>query len=105
MPQGQQVAWPGARCLAMTEIRFEPAHFVLKLFEQSSNQDGQLCYFVALLFNHSALERLFPVFSLGWTMGSASCPNSQRMRLWFHIILGWVLTTLWAGGLTGLVKK
>ncbi len=28
-----------------------------------------------------------------------------RDYLWFHIILGWVLTTLWVGGLTGLVKK
>ena len=27
-----------------------------------------------------------------------------RYYLWFHIITGWVLTTLWVGGLTGLVK-
>jgi hypothetical protein len=27
-----------------------------------------------------------------------------RYYLWFHIIAGWVLTTLWVGGLTGLVK-
>ena len=27
-----------------------------------------------------------------------------RYYLWFHIIIGWVLTTLWVGGLTGLVK-
>jgi hypothetical protein len=33
--------------------------------------------------------------------------NGSLLRgyLWFHIILGWVLTTLWVGGLTGLVKK
>jgi hypothetical protein len=27
-----------------------------------------------------------------------------RYYLWFHIIAGWVLTTLWAAGLTGLAK-
>jgi hypothetical protein len=27
-----------------------------------------------------------------------------RYYLWFHIIAGWVLTSLWVGGLTGLVK-
>jgi hypothetical protein len=42
--------------LAMTEIRFEPAHFGLKFFEQPRNQatkPEKLCSFVALLFNHS----------------------------------------------------
>ena len=28
-----------------------------------------------------------------------------RCYLWFHIMLGWVLTTLWVGALTGLVKS
>ena len=27
-----------------------------------------------------------------------------RFYLWFHIIAGWTLTTLWVGGLTGLIK-
>jgi hypothetical protein len=27
-----------------------------------------------------------------------------RCYLWFHIIAGWVLTTLWVGGFTGLLK-
>ena len=27
-----------------------------------------------------------------------------RGYYWFHIIAGWVLTTLWVGGLTGLIK-
>jgi hypothetical protein len=27
-----------------------------------------------------------------------------RCYLWFHILLGWILTTLWVGGLTGLLK-
>jgi hypothetical protein len=27
-----------------------------------------------------------------------------RAYLWFHIIIGWILTSLWIGGLTGLVK-
>jgi hypothetical protein len=32
--------------------------------------------------------------------------NGPRLRvyLWCHIIAGWVLTTLWVGGLTGLLK-
>ena len=28
-----------------------------------------------------------------------------RVYLWFHIIAGWILTTLWVGGLMGLVKS
>jgi len=42
----------------MMEIRFEPAHFALKFFEQQRNQatkTAKLCSFVALLFNPSAL--------------------------------------------------
>jgi hypothetical protein len=27
-----------------------------------------------------------------------------RLYLWLHIIAGWILTTLWVGGLTGLIK-
>jgi hypothetical protein len=27
-----------------------------------------------------------------------------RWYLWFHIIAGWILTTLWVGGLTGVLK-
>jgi hypothetical protein len=27
-----------------------------------------------------------------------------RCYFWFHIIAGWILTTLWVGGLTGLLK-
>jgi hypothetical protein len=36
----------------------------------------------------------FPPKTGGWLRG----------YLWIHIILGWVLTTLWVGGITGLVK-
>ena len=36
----------------------------------------------------------FPPKTGGWLRG----------YLWFHIIAGWVLTTLWVGGITGLVK-
>jgi hypothetical protein len=67
-----------ARGWAMTEIRFEPAHFALKFFEQQRNQatkTAKLCSFVPLLFNHSALSiphlnGSFPVFILGWTIGA-----------------------------------
>jgi hypothetical protein len=30
--------------------------------------------------------------------------RALRIYLWFHIIAGWVLTTLWVGGLAGLIK-
>jgi sRNA-binding regulator protein Hfq len=35
---------------------------------------------------------------------SAATGSLLRYYLWLHIILGWVLTTLWVGGITGLVK-
>ena len=44
---------------------------------------------------------------VGW-LGLIGFPRTTgsllRYYLWFHIIIGWVLTTLWVGGLTGLVK-
>jgi len=41
------------------------------------------------------------------TLKSVHLPVSSRLfqyYLWFHIMFGFVLTTLWIGGLTGLVK-
>ena len=66
-----------------------------------------------------SLETFVPLVKLG--MDDRWAPNANRgdllpimsfarsgalLRgyLWFHIIAGWVLTTLWVGGLTGLVK-
>jgi hypothetical protein len=67
-----------------------------------------------------SLETFVPLVKLG--LGDHWTPNANRGRslrlgivtlrtgsllrgyLWFHIIAGWVLTTLWVGGLTGLVK-
>jgi hypothetical protein len=67
-----------------------------------------------------SLETFVPLVKLG--LGDAWTPNANRgasLRLgnerfrtgsllrgylWFHIISGWILTTLWVGGLTGLVK-
>jgi len=40
-------------------------------------------------------------------IGHFSLPiNGSRLTyyLWFHITIGWILTTLWLGGLTGLLK-
>ena len=37
---------------------------------------------------------------LHFTTGSLA-----RVYLWFHIVAGWVLTSLWVGGITGLVKS
>jgi hypothetical protein len=76
--------------------------------------------FNALIYS---LESFVPLVKLG--LGDHWLPNANRgevfpivsgMRLssttgsllrgylWFHIIAGWVLTTLWVGGITGLVK-
>ncbi|MGA8476436.1 MAG: hypothetical protein WB696_00600 [Chthoniobacterales bacterium] len=40
-------------------------------------------------------------------IGSFTLPiNGSRLTyyLWFHVTIGWILTTLWFGGLTGLLK-
>jgi hypothetical protein len=44
------------------------------------------------------------VLSIGALRLSTTTGALLRGYLWFHIIAGWVLTTLWVGGLTGLVK-
>ncbi len=69
-----------------------------------------------------SLENFVPIVRLG--IGEHWTPNANRLAsasgvklrfppktggwlrgyLWFHIISGWVLTTLWVGGITGLVK-
>jgi hypothetical protein len=68
-----------------------------------------------------SLETFVPLLKLGiskdWIpnatrsesirIGSLDLPitgGELRVYLWFHIIAGWFLTTLWVGGLTGLVK-
>jgi hypothetical protein len=42
----------------------------------------------------SGTKLRFPPKSGGWLRG----------YLWFHVIAGWVLSALWVGGITGLVK-
>lgn len=42
-------------------------------------------------------------FGLG-KFGSITVGGLLRAYLWFHIIAGWVLTSLWVGSITGLVK-
>jgi sRNA-binding regulator protein Hfq len=68
-----------------------------------------------------SLEKFVPLLSL--EMGQHWLPDANRgtwlrlhnrnlltsgsllrCYLWFHIISGWILTTLWIGGITGLVK-
>jgi hypothetical protein len=68
-----------------------------------------------------SLENFVPIVRLG--IGEHWTPNANRLAasgnrlrfpprtggwlrgyLWFHIIAGWVLTTLWVGGITGIVK-
>jgi hypothetical protein len=43
---------------------------------------------------------VWSVLGLPKTWGALLC-----IYMWFHIIAGWVLTTLWLAGLTGLVKS
>lgn len=69
-----------------------------------------------------SLETFVPLVKLGlgehWTPNGSRSTQAIKGRLrlppttggwlrgylWFHIIAGWLLTTLWVGGLTGLVK-
>lgn len=39
-----------------------------------------------------------------WRVHLPTTGSLLRAYLWFHIITGWVLTSLWVGGLTGLVR-
>ncbi len=39
-----------------------------------------------------------------WRLCTVTTGGLLRGYLWLHIIAGWTLTTLWVGGLTGLVK-
>jgi hypothetical protein len=68
-----------------------------------------------------SLESFTPLLKLG--QSSSWAPNAKRGKcfciprlhfttgsllrayLWFHIMAGWVLTSLWVGALTGLVKS
>jgi hypothetical protein len=75
--------------------------------------------FNALIYS---LEAFVPLVKLGikeqWTpnanvvgkfsWGRVGFPvygSAVRYYLWFHTIAGWVLTTLWVGGYTGLIKS
>lgn len=56
-----------------------------------------------------SLEKFVPLVKLEmgdfWTPDTSQrVGTSLRMFLWFHVLAGWVLTTLWVGGLTGLLK-
>jgi len=53
-----------------------------------------------------SVETFLPFLKLGisqyWTPNSGSWLQTY---LWLHIAAGWILTTLWVGGLTGLLKS
>jgi hypothetical protein len=56
-----------------------------------------------------SLEKFVPLVKLEMGDYWAPDPNREdgrrlRIYLWCHIIAGWVFTTLWVGGLTGLIK-
>jgi hypothetical protein len=40
-----------------------------------------------------------------WQLDFPTTGSMLRTYLWFHIISGWVLTSLWAGAITGLLKR
>lgn len=52
-----------------------------------------------------SLETFVPLVKLGigdkWVIPG----GAVRWYLWIHILLGWVFTTLWVGGFTGLIKS
>lgn len=68
-----------------------------------------------------SVESFVPLVKLGmsdsWTpnanrgeslrLGSVSFRTGSLLRyyLWFHVILGWVLSALWVGGIAGVVKS
>jgi hypothetical protein len=47
-------------------------------------------------------ERKTPI----WILGRKKIVTGALVRgyMWIHMLAGWILTTLWVGGLTGLVK-
>jgi hypothetical protein len=56
-----------------------------------------------------SIEKFVPLikFDMGdfWTPDTRTKEGrSLRVRIWWHVVSGWVLTTLWAGGLSGLLK-
>jgi len=65
--------------------------------------------FYALIYS---LETFVPILDLKladhWMPVSDSSSRLLagffRYYLWIHIIAGWILTTLWVGGFTGLIK-
>jgi hypothetical protein len=39
-----------------------------------------------------------------WKLNFSTTGQWLRVYLWLHVILGWILTSLWVGSITGLVK-
>jgi hypothetical protein len=66
-----------------------------------SNHHGQVYIFNSFIFS---LETFVPLLELD--MAKQWKPTGKIFRLYFylHKIFGWILTTLWIGGLTGLIK-
>jgi hypothetical protein len=51
-----------------------------------------------------SLETFVPLVNLGIAENFTPKPGRYRGYLWFHIISGWALTTLWVVGFTGVLK-
>jgi hypothetical protein len=92
-------------------------HAYVKTRHNASDVIDTYPKFAAFIYS---LENFVPLVKLA--MGDYWLPNANagkdhklwkikwrngrllRWYLWFHILAGWVLTTLWVAGLTGLVK-
>jgi hypothetical protein len=113
---GWVVFWAGFTCKVITPTQHK-AYVVQKSGEPQLSEFYPK--FNAFVYS---LETFVPLVKLG--VGESWMPNANRQGslrlgkvavpitgsllrayLWFHIIAGWVLTTLWVGGLTGLVKS
>jgi hypothetical protein len=127
---GGQLANPGNAALKADGIRIEGSLLITptkaEAYELNGSKNISLNYPV---FNATvySMESFIPLIKL--QVADSYAPNANlgkvrttpafhcipsisvtdgsllRYYLWFHIIAGWFLTTLWVGGLTGLIRR
>jgi hypothetical protein len=94
-PNGQFVLANGKRKIADDYPVFNPFIYSLESFTPLLKLDQTTSWTPNA--NHGAQVRVWH-----WQLTTGGV---LRWYLWFHIIAGWVLTTLWVGAVTGLVKS